>query len=72
MDLSPQLEKLQNGIGSKRKEKNNREVVLPFEAAGYGIAWNPHKVGELLVGDNSGKVTLLSSNSKYSEWSRTS
>lgn len=69
MDLSAGLDKLKNGIGSKRREKA-KEVVIKMNSTGYGLAWNPHKVGELAVGDNNGKVTLLQNNASYTEWSR--
>jgi hypothetical protein len=44
MDLTANLEKLKNNVGSKRREKG-KEIVVPFEHSGYGIAWNPHKIG---------------------------
>lgn len=45
--------------------------MIPFEATGYGLAWNPHKIGELVVGDNNGRVSVLSNNANYTEWSKT-
>lgn len=44
MDLSSNLEKLKNGISSKRREKG-KEIVIPMESSGFGLAWNPHKIG---------------------------
>lgn len=71
MDLSAGMEKLKNGVGSKRREKC-KEIVIPFECSGYGLAWNPHKVGELVAGDNQGRVSVLANNANYTSWAKTS
>lgn len=44
VDLSTNLEKLKNNVASKRREKA-KEVVIPWNCSGYGLAWNPHKIG---------------------------
>ena len=71
VDLSSNLDKLKNNVASKRREKA-REIVIPWNCSGYGLAWNPHKVGELVVGDNNGKVSVLSNNANYTEWVKSS
>ena len=71
MDLSTNLDKLKNNITSKRREKG-KEIIVPCQTSGYGLAWNPHKVGELVIGDNNGRVSVLANNSNYTEWSRLS
>ncbi len=64
MDMSSNLQKLKNNVSSKRREKG-KQIVIPFETTGYGLAWNPHKIGELVVGDNNGRVSVLSNNANY-------
>lgn len=44
MDLSSNLEKLRNNVSSKRREKG-KEIIIPCDTSGYGLAWNPHKIG---------------------------
>ena len=61
MDLSANYEKLRQNIGSKRREKG-KEIIISCETAGYGLCWNPHKVGQLVIGDNMGRVSVLSNN----------
>jgi ribosome assembly protein RRB1 len=70
LDLTGNLEKLNNNIASKRREKG-KEIVIPCESSGFAINWNPHKVGELAAGDNRGIVSLYTNNENYTKWSRT-
>lgn len=55
MDLTKNYQKLKNNIGSKKKEMG-REVVLQSDAEGFGLAWNPHKIGQLVTGNVMGRV----------------
>jgi ribosome assembly protein RRB1 len=42
--------------------------VIPCESAGYALVWNPHKVGELLAGDDRGVVSVFANNQNYTHW----
>jgi hypothetical protein len=61
VDLCDRLERLTNNISSKKREPC-KEIVIPCENPGYGLAWNPHKVGELLAGDDKGVVSVFANN----------
>lgn len=41
-----------------------------MECSGYGINWNPNKIGQLVAGDMEGKVTVLANNENYTSWSK--
>lgn len=68
VDLCDRLERLQNNISSKKREPC-REVVIPCASAGYALAWNPHRIGELVAGDDRGGVSVLANNENYTHWS---
>lgn len=55
MDLTKNYEKLMNGVGNKKKE-HAKEIILQSENEGFGIAWNPHKIGQLVTGNVNGHV----------------
>lgn len=44
-----------NGVGNKKKEQA-KEIILQSENEGFGIAWNPHKIGQLVTGNVNGHV----------------
>ena len=67
VDLSDKLERLQSNLSSKKREPC-REIVIPCESAGFALAWNPHKVGELLAGDDRGVVSVFANNQNYTHW----
>lgn len=58
MDLTKNFEKLKNNVGSKKKEFG-QEIVLNSDAEGFGLAWNPHKIGQLVTGNTIGQVELF-------------
>lgn len=33
-----------------------------MDCSGYAINWNPNKIGQLVAGDNEGRVTVLANN----------
>lgn len=53
MDLTKNYEKLMNGLGNKKRE-HAKEMILKSKNEGYGIAWNPHKIGQLVTGNLNG------------------
>jgi ribosome assembly protein RRB1 len=71
LDLCDKLEKLNNNISSKKKEKC-KEIVIPCETAGFALNWNPNKIGELITGDARGIISVYNNNENYTQWAKTS
>ena len=61
LDLSSNMEKLQSGVSSRKRE-SCKEVVLHTDAPGFALSWNPHKIGELVAGDQRGVVSVYTNN----------
>lgn len=71
MDLTKNYEKLKNDIGTKKKERcANSEIVLQSDTEGFGLAWNPHKIGQLVTGNCSGQVEIFDNNESYTAWKK--
>ena len=71
MDLTKNYEKLKNDVASKRKEKMvSTEIVIQSDCEGFGLAWNPHKIGQLVTGNCSGQVEIFENNESYTSWQK--
>ena len=69
MDLTKNFEQLKNNVGTKKKTFA-QEIVLQSDAEGFGIAWNPHKIGQLVTGNTLGQVEVFENNESYTSWKK--